>query len=74
MTKNSTPFDPRPYLHTSEIFGLSSASIQENPYKSTSGDAREGLMAHVWCSSESLAVAREGEPLGLLKQSPGLVL
>ncbi|KAG8472595.1 hypothetical protein CXB51_034373 [Gossypium anomalum] len=47
--------------------------LQERSYTSTSGDARQGLVEHVWCSSELLAAAREGEPLKLLEQSPGPV-
>lgn len=46
---------------------------QDRPYTSTSRDARERLVAHVRCSSELLAAAREGETLELLEQSPGPV-
>ncbi|KAG8488287.1 hypothetical protein CXB51_018371 [Gossypium anomalum] len=55
------------------LFSFSYVPLRERPYTRMNGDAREGLVAHVQCSSELLAAAREGEPLELLKQSPGPV-
>ncbi|TYI32461.1 hypothetical protein ES332_A04G064200v1 [Gossypium tomentosum] len=72
VKKNSTPFDPRPHLHTSKIFGLSSASIQVwRPV----GVVVRGIWRRAYggrlCRSYSvegwgLAAAQEVETLGFL--------